>query len=105
MATNVPLPSIGESGVDVRNSKRTPGALPPQEFRGALLEERARTLLVILALRGFDGQVLELLATVLREPGQVRLDRRLGAAHGERRVVGDLPEIVVGVGLELGRRQ
>src|SRR5207302_4551838 len=101
MATNVPLPSVGESGVDVRNSKRT-GALAPQESGRALLEEGTGPLLVVLALGGFDGHAPEFLAPLLREPEQVRLDRRLGAAHRERGVVGDLPKIVVRVGLELG---
>src|SRR5437016_4078541 len=104
MATNVPLPSVGVSGVDVRNSNRTPEALAPQESRRALLEEGASAFLVVLALGGLDSQVSQLLSALLGETGQVRLDRRLGAAHRERRVLGDLPEVVVRVGLELGRR-
>src|SRR5262245_39910221 len=105
MATNVPLPSVGESGVDVRTAKRTTRELAPQELGRALLEERAGPLLVAVALRRLDGEVPQPLAALVGEPEQVCLDRRLGAAHREGRVVGDLPEIVVGVGLELGRRQ
>ena len=45
MATNVPLPSVGDSGVDVRNSKRTTRALAPGEPGRALLQEGPRAFL------------------------------------------------------------
>src|SRR5438309_9941489 len=95
MATNVPLPSVGVSGVDVRNSKRTPGALTPQESRRALLEEGASAFLVVLALGRLDGQVPQLRAALLGEAGQVRLDRGRGAAYRERRRVRHRPERIL----------
>ena len=97
----MPLPSVGLCGVDVRNVNRNVGALAPLELGRPLLEERPRPLLVVLAFERLEREVLQLLSALLRQPEEVRLDRRLGPPHGERRVVGDAAQIVVGDSLEI----
>src|SRR4029453_19638805 len=79
-----------------------PRALAPLEAGRALLEERPRTLLVVFALGRLDGQFLELLPPLVGETVQIRLDRHFRAAHRERRVITNLPEVLVGVALQVG---
>src|SRR5262245_38406928 len=106
--TKVPLPSRGFSGVDERTAMRraTSPCLPAEEPGRALLEERARALLVVGAPEGLDGLRAQLLAVGLGDAVEDGVDLGLGPADGERRVGGDDPQVVVGVLLEVvGRRE
>src|SRR5439155_23112563 len=91
-ATKVPLPAMAERGVEVRKASRTRG-LTPLKLGRPLLEERPRSLPIVLALERLKRQLLQLGAALFGQPEEVRLDRQLGAPHGQGRVVGDFPQI------------
>src|ERR1041384_1229881 len=97
-ATNVPLPSVGLGGVELRTATRRLAAL---ELRRSLLEERARPFLVVLTLRGLARESADARAVRLVEALEVEIDGDLAAVDRQRRVVGDEAEIVVGHALEV----
>src|SRR5687768_11557680 len=101
-ATQVPLPSVGLGGVELRNSKRRASA--PLELRPPLLQEGARALLVVRALEGLARELAQALPPLLRVAGEIELDRLLGAAHGLRRIRGDAFQVVRRHALQLRLR-
>src|SRR5262245_32364390 len=127
MPTNVPLPSIGFSGVEERTAMRTtylPGPttsvgtrsaifrwradcavsdLPPLEPRRPLLQEGACPFLVVLAVERLDAESAKVLAMRVCDAFEDRPNLSLRPAHGQRRIGGDRAEVVVRVGLELRR--
>src|SRR5262245_8227866 len=103
MATHVPLPSVGEGGVELRNSNRT-NASPTEDLRPPRLEEGRGAPAVVRALRRLAYRGAQARAAFLRVAREVRLDGQLRAAQRQRRVVGEQREIVVGRLLQLGRR-
>src|SRR5439155_15936201 len=103
IATKVPLPSVGERGVEVSSAKRTSRGLAPLELGRPLLEERPRAFLVVLALEGLERQLPEPAPALVGLALEVVLDRVLGAADGQGGVLPDPAEVFDGVGRELSQ--
>src|SRR5262249_14991291 len=86
----------GQNGDAQKRSGAAGRRLAALKARRPLLHERARSLLVVLAVEGLDAQRAEMFAVRVRDAVEDGLDLGLGAAHGERGVGGHRPEIVVG---------
>src|SRR5262249_23061582 len=103
--TNVPLPSSGLSGVELRTTRRRTAGSAPVKLRRSLLEEGASSLAVVLAVERLQAEGSQPLTVLLRHAGEDGLHLSLGPANGERSVGGDRPQVLVRVSLELARRQ
>src|SRR4029079_3465427 len=74
------------------------------ELRPALFGERLDAFLIVLAIEAVGDELLEHRQIALAVGTHELLDRRLGRAQGERRVLGHRQRVVAREGFELSLR-